>query len=570
MQEEFRVQAPTKSVCIKNCKIKSGADRSVRTANYFSGGKNKKDIFVKRNAYLTKRLKAIIIAVNKFQRQKMRYSNPVLQADYSDPDVIRVGEDFFMVASSFNHVPGVPVLHSKNLVEWRLVNYVLNEIPFEGYDKVRHGNGAWAPSIRFHDGKYYCLIPFPDEGIFVSETDDPFGEWSPLRPLLEGKGYEDPCPVWADGKCYVVFAFAKSRAGFNSELAVFETDEQLVSCAHSYKKIYDGHDISPNIEGPKFLKKGRYFYILAPAGGVSTGWQVALRSEKIYGPYETKIILTQGDSLVNGPHQGALVDIDDSKEKWAFLHFQDMNAYGRAVHLQPVKWVNDWPLCGEVTDDNLAGHPVSDGEYPVDIRTDFNIEPSDGFDGEGLSLVWQVPATPKAEWFDMKKGLKLNCVSYDYNSIGNMPQLIMQKVPYLNFSIKTKCRLNLSEDGDETGFVVFGRTYAYICVVRRGGQNFLEIRKGAIDGDADETLCQSQPYDDNFVTFQMSARYEDKNKLTYRFTFGGSAFTHKFYADKGVWTGAKIGIYARSRKDSPGSATFKYFKAACTDNKYNR
>ena len=106
-------------------------------------------------------------------------------------------------------------------------------------------------------------------------------------------------------------------------------------------------------------------------------------------------------------------------------------------------------------------------------------------------------------------------------------------------SIKTKCRLNLSEDGDETGFVVFGRTYAYICVVRRGGQNFLEIRKGAIDGDADETLCQSQPYDDNFVTFQMSARYEDKNKLTYRFTFGGSAFTHKFYADKGVWTGAR-------------------------------
>ena len=146
----------------------------------------------------------------------------------------------------------------------------------------------------------------------------------------------------------------------------------------------------------------------------------------------------------------------------------------------------------------------------------------------------------------------------------------MQKVPYLNFSIKTKCRLNLSEDGDETGFVVFGRTYAYICVVRRGGQNFLEIRKGAIDGDADETLCQSQPYDDNFVTFQMSARYEDKNKLTYRFTFGGSAFTHKFYADKGVWTGAKIGIYARSRKDSTGSATFKYFKATCTDNKYNR
>ena len=114
----------------------------------------------------------------------MKYENPVILSDYSDPDVIRVGDDFYMVASSFNHVPGVPVLHSKNLVEWELINYVLDEIPFKGYDKVQHGHGAWAPSIRYHNGKFYCLIPFPDEGIYVSETDDPYGKWSLLRPLL--------------------------------------------------------------------------------------------------------------------------------------------------------------------------------------------------------------------------------------------------------------------------------------------------------------------------------------------------------------------------------------------------
>lgn len=500
----------------------------------------------------------------------MRYVNPIILSDYSDPDVIRVGDDFFMVASSFNHVPGVPVLHSKNLVQWRLVNYVFNEIPFEGYDVVQHGKGAWAPAIRYHDGKYYCLIPFPDEGIYVSETDDPFGEWSPLRPLFEGKGLEDPCPIWDNGRCYVVMAFAKSRAGFNSELAVFETDSLLTKPARSYKIIYDGHDISPNIEGPKFLKRGGYYYISAPVGGVGTGWQVALRSRNIYGPYETKIIQVQGDSDTNGPHQGALVDLDDSGDRWAFVHFQDMGAYGRVVHLQPVKWINGWPLCGRFHDDNLPGNPVLEGEYPVDIDTDFAIDPNDEFDGEGLSLVWQVPAKPKAEWFDMKKGLKLYCIPYNHDSLADMPQLIMQKVQYANFTVKTKCKLNLVNDGDETGFIMFGRTYAYICVVRRNGQNFLEIRKGAIGGGADETLCQSQPYDESYVTFQLSARYEERHHLTYRFTFGGSAFTHKFYAERGVWTGAKMGVYARSRTESGGSATFKFFRVNCTDNRYNK
>ncbi len=495
----------------------------------------------------------------------MRYSNPVIQSDYSDPDVIRVGPDFYMVASSFNHVPGVPVLHSKNLAEWRLVNYVFDRIPFPRFDEVQPGQGAWAPSLRFHNGKFYCLIPFPDEGIYVSETEDIYGQWSPLRPLLKGRGYEDPCPIWANGRCYVVFAFVKSRIGFNSKLAVFETDEELKTPAEDYKTVYDGHDIAPNIEGPKFYKRNGFYYILAPAGGVSSGWQVALRSKNIYGPYETKVIQIQGDTEINGPHQGALVDLDDSGERWAFLHFQDMKAYGRVVHLQPAKWVGDWVLCGEVKDDNLPGQPVSGGEYPLDIKTNFKLDPSDEFDGEKLSLIWQTPANRAEGWYEFKRGLKLNCVYHGGEALSDVPQLIMQKVPHLNFSVKTKCKLNLVNDGDEVGFVVFGREYSYICVVRRDGQNYLEIRKGIVGGQCDETLAKSQPYDEPYVTFQMSAKYEHANKLTYKFTFGKVAFTHKFYASKGVWTGAKIGIYARANGVSRGCGTFKFFRVVCTD-----
>ncbi len=497
----------------------------------------------------------------------MKYENPVLLSDYSDPDVIRVGDDFYMVASSFNHVPGVPVLHSKNLVEWEIINYVLDELPFEKFNKVQHGNGAWAPSIRYHNGKFYCLIPFPDEGIFVAEATDPYGKWSLLRPLLTGAGYEDPCPVWADGKCYIVFAFVKSRIGFNSRLAVIEADEDLKTVKGDYKIIYDGRDLAPKIEGPKIYKHGKYFYILAPAGGVKTGWQVALRSKEIYGDWETKIVMLQGDTPVNGPHQGALIDLDDNGEKWAFMHFQDMGAYGRVVHLQPAVWRDGWVICGKSEDDGLAGTPVLSGDYPVEVITGAKIDPSDEFDGDKLSLVWQTPANPNTEWYSFKHGLKLNCVPHEEPALSDLPQLIMQKVQYKNFAVNSKCKLNLVNDGDEVGFTVFGKKYAYCCVVRRDGQNFLEIRKGEIGGGEDETLAKSQPYDEGSVTFKLSAKFESPNRLAYKFSFGGSAFTHIFYAEAGAWTGAKIGIYARGTEPSKGNATFKYFRVTCTDNR---
>lgn len=501
----------------------------------------------------------------------MQYTNPVIFADYSDPDVIRVGEDFYMVASSFNHVPGVPVLHSKNLAEWELINYVLDKIPFERFDKVCRGDGAWAPSLRYHNGKFYCLIPFPDEGIYVSETTDPYGKWSLLRPLVEGAGFEDPCPIWADGKCFVVFAFVKSRIGFNSKLAVFEADEELKKASDKFTVIYDGHAMSPCIEGPKIYARGKYFYILAPAGGVKSGWQVALRSEKIYGPYESRIVLMQGDTAVNGPHQGALVDLDDGGEKWAFLHFQDMGPFGRVVHLQPAEWRDGWIYMGNVAEGNFFGTPVNGGEYPVAVKTGARIEPSDDFSAGKLSLVWQTPANRRDDWFGFKKGLRLNCAYYGGDALSDVPQLFLQKIYYKNFSVKAKCRLDLKSDGDETGFVVYGKKYAYICVVRRDGRNFLEIREGEAGGTEDETLARSQPYDENYVTFSMSAKYGEGGNLYYRFTFGGSAFTRKFSADKGAWTGAKIGIYARSLTDgSKGCGTFKFFRVTCTDNRVSK
>ena len=150
------------------------------------------------------------------------YINPVLYADYSDPDVIRVGDDFYMTASSFQSAPGLPILHSKDLVNWTIVNYALERIPpYDFYSAPQHGKGVWAPSIRHHDGEYFIFWGDPDFGIYMVKTTDPLGKWDEPVLVKEGKGMIDPCPLWdEDGKAYLVNGWAASRAGMNSTLTV--------------------------------------------------------------------------------------------------------------------------------------------------------------------------------------------------------------------------------------------------------------------------------------------------------------------------------------------------------------
>ena len=151
------------------------------------------------------------------------YVNPIINADYSDPDAIRVGSDYWMTASSFCNVPGLPILHSTDLVNWEIVNHALPSLPSPTFDTPQHGKGVWAPSIRFHNGEYYIFWGDPDTGAYMVKTADPRGKWSEPVLLWKGKGIIDTCPLWdEDGKAYLVNAWAKSRSGFNSMVTVSE------------------------------------------------------------------------------------------------------------------------------------------------------------------------------------------------------------------------------------------------------------------------------------------------------------------------------------------------------------
>lgn len=326
------------------------------------------------------------------------YINPIINADYSDPDVCAVGNDFYLTASSFNCIPGLPILHSNDLVNWKIVNYALKkQIPAEIYDKPQHGKGVWAPCIRYHKGEFYIYWGDPDFGIYMIKTSNPEDEWSEPVLVKAGKGMIDPSPLWdEDGKVYLINAWAGSRSGINSVLVVSEMNSEGTKVISDPVMVFDGNDgVNHTVEGPKFYKRNGYYYIMAPAGGVEQGWQLAMRSKNIYGPYQYKIVMAQGKSVINGPHQGAWVETN-AGESW-FINFQDKAMYGRVLHLNPMKWINDWPVIGVDKDGDGCGEPVTEYKkpnvgkvYPKETPVE-----SDEFSSARLGLQWEWHANYK-------------------------------------------------------------------------------------------------------------------------------------------------------------------------------
>ncbi len=480
------------------------------------------------------------------------YKNPIIHADYSDPDVIRVGTDFYMTASSFNAVPGLPILHSKDLVNWRIVNHVFAEQePSDVFARPQHGNGVWAPAIRFHNGEYYIYYGDPDRGIYVTKAKDPRGEWSKPILIREAKGWIDPCPLWtADGKAYLVHAFAGSRAGIKSILVVNKLSADGMHILDDGVLVYDGHATDPTVEGPKSYFLNGHYYILAPAGGVPTGWQLALRSKNIYGPYERRVVLAQGKTDINGPHQGGLVDTLTGE--WWFVHFQDKGAYGRIVHLEPVAWKNGFPVIGADPDGDGTGEPVSRYKKPNVGRTYGIDTPQDGdeFNESTLGLQWQWQANPQPNWaipFPSKGVLRMNSADppEGYKNLWDVPNLLLQKFPAESFVATAKISFTPRFEGERFGLAIMGLDYAYVGALFRSGKlvvsnaRLTDADKG---GQEKETRGATLPSGDMYL--RLTVRPGGLCEFSY--SIDGVAFPQvgeEFKAREGRWIGAKIGFF---------------------------
>lgn len=494
------------------------------------------------------------------------YRNPVLHADYSDPDVCAVGEDYFLTASSFNCTPGLPILHSKDLVNWKIVNYALKKVePVEYYNEPRHGKGVWAPSIRFHEGMYYIYWGDPDFGIFMVKTRDPYGEWD--RPVLvkAGKGMIDPCPLWDDdGRVYLAHAWAGSRAKFNSVLTVCELNKEGTAVISDPVLVFDGNDgVNHTIEGAKFYKRNGFYYLFAPAGGVVSGWQLVMRSKDVYGPYKARIVMAQGKTDINGPHQGGWVDTP-AGESW-FLHFQDKGAYGRVLHLNPMKWINDWPVIGVDKDGDGCGDPVSRYRKPKTGKT-YPIETpveSDEFDTRKLGLQWEWHANYQDVFgFTTNMGYARiygHELSPHFKNFWEVPNLLMQKFPAEEFTATAKLKVSAKDDGQLSGLIIMGWDYSWIGVEKQGEKFLLKqaVCKDAEQGNLEQvsTLAVLEP--SRKFEAGLFPNYEreiyirvhvDKGAYCrFSYSLDGKKFTEAgtlFKARQGKWIGAKVGMFS--------------------------
>jgi beta-xylosidase len=492
------------------------------------------------------------------------YKNPILHADYSDPDICRVENDYYMTASSFNCIPGLPILHSNDLVNWEIIGYAIDKLePDSIFSKPQHGNGVWAPSIRYHNGEFYIYYGDPDYGIFMVKSKDPAGKWG--KPLLvkKGKGLIDPCPLWDDdGKVYLVHAYAGSRAGIKSLLAVQEMNAEGTKVIGQSRIVYDGHDIDPTIEGPKFYKQNGYYYIFAPAGGVSTGWQVVLRAENVFGPYERKMVMSQGNTSVNGPHQGGWV-VTPFEEDW-FIHFQDKGPFGRIVHLQPMTWENDWPVIGMDNDNDGCGEPVmtfrkpkTDKNYPVTTPPE-----SDDFNSPTLGLQWQWHANPGEWWYfaNPQTGL-LSLYSVpvpdDYINLWDIPNLLLQKFPSDNFTATAKLtfRPSTAITGERTGLIIMGMDYGMLSLEKtKDGLILSQIECLQAEKKGKEIVNEKLTLAD--PTVYLRIRVSENARCVFSYSLDGKVFKtlgKPFTAKEGKWIGAKMGFFcSRPVKNNDG------------------
>lgn len=499
------------------------------------------------------------------------YKNPILYADYSDPDAIRVGDDYYMTASSFNCIPGLPILHSKDLVNWKLIGYALSkQKPLEVYNKVQHGNGVWAPCIRYHNNEFYIYYPDPDFGIYVVKAKKAEGPWSEPVMVKEGKGLIDPTPLWDDdGKAYLGYAFAGSRAGIKSALAVCTMNMDGLSANNDDVMLIDGHIDEQTIEGPKFYKRNGYYYIFAPAGGVATGWQTVMRSKNVYGPYEKRKVMDQGKSTVNGPHQGAWVQTQTG-EDW-FIHFQDQFAYGRVVHLQPMKWQNDWPVIGTDVDNDGIGEPVMVYKKPNVGKKSFPVETppeSDEFNNPKLGLQWQWHANPQITWgLPTAMGYyNLSCIPTpkDYNNLFDVSNLLLQKLPANEFTATTKITFNSRFDGEYTGLVIMGLDYSFLCLKQEDGKLFLS-QKTALKADKKGIESESKRIAIKDKTIYLQVKVKAGGICNFFYSEDGQKFNSvgdSFTAREGKWIGAKIGFLALREGiiNDAGSVAIDWFR----------
>lgn len=459
------------------------------------------------------------------------YRNPVLPSDFSDPDIVRVGSDFYLVASDF-HFVGIQVLHSADLVNWRFVGQVFPRLSMHPrYERMEgYAQGTWAPSLRYHEGLYYLYVCTPHDGLFRWTAKDPAGPWSEMLTVKAVDGWEDPCPFWdEDGKAYLVH----SRLGAGP-LILHRMSGDGSRLLDEGVEIYSG----PVAEGPKLFKRKGWYYISLPEGGVSRGGQTVLRSKSVYGPYERRVVLADGS-----PHQGGIVELENG-ESW-FIGFKSSDYLGRVAHLLPVRWGEDgWPVFGD------EGRAVERWRKPSLPAANFSRPRTcDAFSLGTLGLQWQWNHNPvPSAWSLAERPGWLRLRALPAAELALARNTLTQKLWGERSASEVKLDARGLGEGQRAGLAFMsGKVFSSVGVVRENGELrfYWNDRKGP-------------PVSAPMV--RLRAEHEgNRGRLLY-------SADGRSYTDTGLevllkfsqWKGARVAVFCFG--EGEGCADFDYFR----------
>lgn len=454
------------------------------------------------------------------------FKNPVMWADVPDPDVIRVGDDFWLVSTTMHLMPGAPIMHSKDLVNWETVSYLfdtLNDTPkYDLKNGTVYGRGQWATSLRYYKGTYYALFSPNDEPYraYVYTTTDPRKGWtlhSRLPHFHDASLFFDD-----DGRVYVF-----SGTGVLTELNADLTDKKQ----GGIDQVVFQRDSDENalLEGSRVVKhNGKYYLIMVSWPNNKPRRQVCYRADNITGPYEKKVILE--DAFAGFPYVGQGTIVDDAQGNWYGFIFQDRGAVGRVPLLMPCHWIDGWPMLGDST-----GRVPLIMEKPVQGVSDEPLVVSDGFDGDTLDLKhWQWNHNPVNDAWSLTKGKLRLRTSRIVDNIYNAPNTLSQRMEGPKCTATVEVCFNKMKDGDRAGLAAFNGRSAIMSVCRDGGKTWLTVTNALVNFTDKDHIVKS-------VDSEEKARVELKGKKVFLridgdFTLGHDIATFQYSTDGKRWT----------------------------------
>ena len=517
----------------------------------------------------------LIYSVNAFSQEKSSwgnwmkwgaqadgsYYNPVLPADFSDLDCIRVGNDYYAITSTFQYQPGMAVLHSKDLVNWDIIGHAVEDIRQIGqemnWDRMnRYGRGIWAGSIRYHNGKFYVLFGTPDEGYFTTQAENPAGPWTPLINILQGAGWDDCSALWDDdGKAYFIGTSFKDRL---YETYIFDMAPDCSSIDIGSKKlVYKGD----GREASKLIKVGKWYYIIYSRTGSGSRYVVAKRSESMQGPWSEEKQITAPNIESNEPNQGGIIEGPDGK--WYFFTHHGRGGWeGRSASLLPVTWIDGWPIPGNVGEDGL-GYMMWSEKMPKQGQSKLEFF-RDDFNNDSLNVNWEWNYYPRNEMWSLaeRKGwLRLKAVKpLKDNDFKKIPNILTQRIYRTNDNeVTIKMDASKMEEGQTAGLCHYARTYAYIGICYIDGKTKIVLNE---NGESKTKEINSA----KDIWLRSKWSLDGINKFSY--SIDGKNFYdfgNPFQFTWGDYRGTRVGLFSFNNMEEKGyvDIDFVEYKMKC-------